>query len=95
LIYPANLDAVALSGNAQINNTRLFPSADGNLNLLANGNVNPGGGVQMYEADPGRVANPPSACCFVKQHWNKPDSGVRSVIHLIPPLSLLFLFTSK
>ena len=56
-IYPASLDAVALSGNAQINNTRLFPSAEGNLNLLANGNVNFGGGLQVYESDPARVAN--------------------------------------
>ena len=41
-VYPASLDAVALSGSVQVNETRLFPSPAGNLNLLANGNVNVG-----------------------------------------------------
>ena len=81
-IYPANLDAVALSGNAQINNTRLFPSADGNLNLLANGNVNLGGGVQMYEADPGRVANPLQPVALLNSIGTNPIPGASSVIHL-------------
>lgn len=57
-VYPASLDAVALSGSVQVNETRLFPSPAGNLNLLANGNVGFGDAVRIYESDPGRVANP-------------------------------------
>ena len=56
-IYPATVEAIALSGDAQINSTRLFPSAIGNLNLLANGNINFGGSVQMYESNPATVAS--------------------------------------
>lgn len=82
LIYPASLDAIALSGNAKINEIRLFPSATGSLNLLANGNVSLGGVVQMYESDPARVANPFQPVALLKAAGKNPIPGGSAVIHL-------------
>ncbi len=82
LVYPAGLDAVALSGNVQINQTRLFPSPVGNLNLLANGNVGFGGAVRIYESDPGRVANPLRPVALLDPFGVTPIPGSSAEIHL-------------
>jgi filamentous hemagglutinin family protein len=83
-IYPASLDAIALSGDARINSTRLFPSATGNLNLLANGNISFGGSVQMYESNPATVASPlqPVASLLSKPGLLNPLPGVGAEIYL-------------
>ncbi|HVW65277.1 MAG TPA: filamentous hemagglutinin family protein [Nitrosospira sp.] len=83
-IYPASLEALAFSGDAQINSTRLFPSANGNLNLVANGNINFGGGVQMYESDPATVATPlrPIGSLLSKPGLPNPIPGASTEIYL-------------
>jgi filamentous hemagglutinin len=64
LVYPSTLQASALSGDIQINKSMtLFPSAKGELALLANGNIgtDPAGTsgnklyVNMADTDPGRL----------------------------------------
>lgn len=82
LIYPASLDAIALSGNVQVNETRLFPSAAGSLNLLADGNIDLGGIVQIYESDPARVANPFQPVALLKAAGKSPIPGGSAEIHL-------------
>lgn len=55
-IYPASLDALALGGgitNEATNRIQLFPSTNGNLNLLATGNINLSkGNITLNEANP-------------------------------------------
>jgi len=63
LVYPATLQAAALSGDIRINNSMtLFPSFNGDLSLLANGNIGTdttAGNNQLYinmsDADPARL----------------------------------------
>jgi hypothetical protein len=69
-LYPPTLDVAALSGNiglSTINPTQLFPSADGNLNLLAANNVNIPQALEILQVDPAlfnTVLNPASAHNF-------------------------------
>ncbi|KIO50353.1 filamentous haemagglutinin family protein [Nitrosospira sp. NpAV] len=81
-VYPAGLEAVALSGNMQVNETRLFPSPSGGLNLLANGNITFGGMTRIYEADPGRVANPLRPAPFLNAVGTSTIPGLSADIHL-------------
>jgi filamentous hemagglutinin len=66
-LYPPTLNVAALSGNITVQQTQLFPSATGNLSLLAEGSVALPGGVQMLELDPALFhtdLNPVSAINF-------------------------------
>ncbi|PTR08034.1 filamentous hemagglutinin family protein [Nitrosospira sp. Nsp5] len=81
-VYPAGLEAVALSGNVQVNETRLFPSPSGGLTLLANGNITFGGMTRIYEADPGRVANPLRPAPFLNAVGTSTIPGLSADIHL-------------
>ncbi|SCY19286.1 filamentous haemagglutinin family protein [Nitrosospira sp. Nsp13] len=81
-VYPAGLEAVALSGNVQVNETRLFPSPSGGLTLLANGNVTFGGMTRIYEADPSRVANPLRPAPFLNAVGTSTIPGLSADIHL-------------
>ncbi|HUI60128.1 MAG TPA: filamentous hemagglutinin family protein [Steroidobacteraceae bacterium] len=57
--YPGTVTVAALSGDVGLPRAmQLFPSALGNLDLLAYGSVNIGSTLQMYETDPSLVANP-------------------------------------
>ena len=56
-LYPGTVNVAALSGdiNVKIDTLELFPSASGNLNLLAQGDINFQAAVRMSEIDPSQV----------------------------------------
>jgi filamentous hemagglutinin family protein len=60
-LYPPVVNVAALTGNIISTNqnlsTGLYPSAVGNLNLLAQNNLVTANGFQLYEVDPLAVAN--------------------------------------
>ncbi len=62
-LEPPTMNVAALSGDINVSNTlNLYPSATGNLNLLAAGNIfgdsTAGLSITMYESDPSLLANP-------------------------------------
>jgi len=58
-VYPPVVTLSALSGSIfTINTTTLYPSAVGNIELLAENNVTIGGVVEMSEVSPSLAANP-------------------------------------
>ncbi|MCW5623139.1 MAG: filamentous hemagglutinin family protein [Burkholderiales bacterium] len=57
-VYPPNLGVFAVSGSIDVGATRLFPSANADLQLLAAEDVHFSGPLQIYESDVSRVTNP-------------------------------------
>ncbi|MFA7316486.1 MAG: filamentous hemagglutinin family protein [Sulfuricella sp.] len=57
-VYPPTLRAAALQGDVTVNALTLFPSATGNLELLANGSVILAGNLTVSDADPALLSSP-------------------------------------
>jgi len=73
-LYPGSLNAVALSGNLNIDGSvTLWPAPTGNLNLLAAQNVvfAQGGGVLMSGLDPSTLLNPDAPVQFLTQQFSE------------------------
>jgi filamentous hemagglutinin len=61
LLYPANVAVTALAGDVQTSANRdllLFPSASGNINLLAQDDLQFHGALTLFESDPALIGNP-------------------------------------
>jgi hypothetical protein len=73
-LYPGSVNAVALTGNLNIDGSvTLWPAPTGNLNLLAAQNVvfAQGGGVLMSGLDPGTLLNPDAPVQFLTQQFSE------------------------
>jgi filamentous hemagglutinin len=61
IVYPPNLNVTALAGDVQTSSNRdllLFPSASGNINLLAQDDLQFQGKLTLFESDPALIGNP-------------------------------------
>ena len=96
MIYPASLSASSLTGDVLFNSTiHLFPSARGQLELLAANSIT-GGGVWMSDANPALIPNaefpyikPPSLSAFDLEsglYQNFIDYSSSSLLHAATPL---------
>jgi hypothetical protein len=79
-LFPPTLDLTALSGNIKLGSsggaiTRLFPSATGNINLLAEGDVTVPGTLNMFELDPSLFYSvlAPVTSTFFSNIFSKPE----------------------
>ena len=102
LVYPATVQAAALSGDIRIDNSMtLFPSADGDLALLANGNIDSDTAssnnvfyLNMSDTDPGllpSVGQPATevegtTTNYLARELLNPASSVSSKLHAVTPL---------
>ncbi|MDZ4262950.1 MAG: hypothetical protein U1B30_11555, partial [Pseudomonadota bacterium] len=96
-IYPGDLSVSALQGSIYIDNSfTLFPSRQGNLSLLANGDITMHGGtsqinVNMSDADPLLLPGsnaPVRSSSLISSRERLQFSGASSLIHAAKPLHL-------
>ncbi len=96
-IYPGDLSVAALQGNIYIDNSfTLFPSHNGNLELLADGNITMHGStsqinVNMSDADPLLLpgsGDPVISSSLANSEARLQFSGASSLIHAAKPLHL-------
>ena len=93
-LYPGIVTAAALSGDVSLSGSmRLFPSADGQLQLLANRNlISNSGSVFMSDADPSKFPSVAIPASFLEgdgiftYNFLNPFQADTSLIHAVTPL---------